>query len=66
MSDNKKKFDVNAIVQEVGKFTRKVNSVSKFLDYAAEEVMPKLFKENLEKANKDLHKQIGYIIKHLI
>ena len=23
-------------------------------------------KENLEKASKDLHKQIGYIIKHLI
>ena len=37
--------DFQKIVQEIGKFTQKINSLGKAVDFLHEEVTPKVFKE---------------------
>ena len=38
--------DIEEVVEQVGKFQRKVDSLSKAVDYLTDEVMPDLFKEH--------------------
>ncbi len=58
--------DIEEVVEQVGKFQRKVDSLSKAVDYLTDEVMPDLFKENLEKAYKNTQKAVDHIIKYLL
>lgn len=44
MSESKN-MDLQKIVQEIGKFTQKINSLGKAVDFLHEELTPKVFKE---------------------
>jgi hypothetical protein len=62
----KKAFDFNAIMQQVGKAVREVNSLSKIVDKVLVDLMPKLYKEKVDEAYTDTNKALGYIIRHII
>ena len=58
--------EISKIISDVGSETRKFSKLSEFVDYTLEEMMPKLFGENIEDAYKNSKKQIDYFMRHLI
>jgi hypothetical protein len=64
--ESSNKLNFNTILQEVGKFTRKVNSLSKILDFTIEEVIPKIFKEKTDDVLKITKGQLDYFLAHFI
>ena len=61
-----KSFDLQEIVQEVGKFTRKVDKLSKAVDYVTVELMPQVFGDKINDAYRQTRKSLDYIMRHLI
>jgi hypothetical protein len=59
-----KKVNFNKIVQDVVVFSRKVNTLGKFLDFTLGEVMPKVF-DNVEEVYASSKKQLDYFFRHL-
>ena len=47
------------IMGEIMNFSRKVNKLSKAVDYVVEEVIPAIFKENTDKVYQILWKEIN-------
>jgi hypothetical protein len=67
-SDAKKDsgFDITTVVQEVGKFTRKVDSLSKAVDYVAMELMPQIFGDKVDEVYRSTRKTMDYFIKFFL
>lgn len=65
-SSEKKGFDMQNFIQQVGKFTQKVNSLSKAVDFTLYEMMPKIFKDKIGEAYEASKKQLDFIMAHLI
>ena len=67
MSEVKDSINVKKIAQEAVMFSRKVNSLSKAVDFVIEEAMPAVFKEkNIEKVYRQYKKQLDYFMRHLV
>ena len=67
MAEKSKPVDVKKVAQEAVKFSRKVNTLSKAVDFVIEEAMPAVFKEeNIEKVYRQYKKQLDYFMRHLV
>ena len=71
MSDNKggkrTNIEFKEVVREFGKFSRKVNTLSKAVDFVIEEAMPTIFKdENIEKVYEQYKKQLDFFMRHIV
>ncbi|UYP46615.1 hypothetical protein NEF87_002900 [Candidatus Lokiarchaeum ossiferum] len=64
--NKKTKVDYSKIIQNIGSNLKNFDKLSKIIDYSIEEVMPKLFGKNIEKAYENSKKQIDYFMRHLI
>ncbi len=64
--DSEKKKDYSKLVQNFSENIRNLDSLSKLIDYSIEEVMPKMFGKNIEKAYENSKKHIDYFMRHLI
>lgn len=64
--EKKNKVDYSKIIQNIGSNVKNLDKLSKIIDYSIEEIMPKLFGKNIEKAYENSKKQIDYFMRHLI
>jgi anaerobic glycerol-3-phosphate dehydrogenase len=61
-----KSLDLQEVVQEIGKFTRKVDKLSKAVDYVTVELMPQVFGNKINDVYRQTRKSLDYIMRHLI
>ena len=61
-----KSLNFEDIAKEVVLFSRKVNTLSKSMDFAIEEVMPKIFKDNIEEVYQNAKKSLDFFMRHII
>ena len=60
-------FDLTTLTQEVGKFTRKINSLSKAVDYLSTELLPQVVGETkVDEVYRNTKKGLDYFMRHLI
>ena len=65
MSENIEKEAKKDPMQEIMKFSRKVNTLSKFVDYVANELIPTVFRNNVVDVYRNSSKLIDNIIRNL-
>jgi hypothetical protein len=65
-SEPKKSKDISAVMTDFMKFTRKINTLGKAVDYMLVDIMPKLFKDNIKKAYALSKKQLDFFMAHII
>jgi hypothetical protein len=65
-SESKSPKDFNAVITEVMKFTRKVNTLGKAVDYVVVDLMPKIFRDQIEKAYEISKKQLDFFMGHVL
>jgi hypothetical protein len=58
-------FDLSNMVQEIGKFTRNFNTLSKIVDYISLDLMPKMFGDNVDEVYRQTKKNIDNFIRYL-
>ena len=54
------------ILDELGRVIKREESISTFIDFTLEEVLPAIFKEKVEIAYKSNKKQVDYVSRHII
>jgi len=59
-------FSVSEMISDIKKNRKKIEKLSKFVDYVVEEAMPKVFGKNIEKAYEYSKKTADFIMRHLI
>ena len=60
------KINYSKIIQNIASNVKNLDKLSKIIDYSMEEIMPKVFGKNIEKAYENSKKQIDYFMRHLI
>ena len=69
MSEEEKKdidFSISEMISDIKKNKKKMEKLSKFVDYVVEEAMPKVFGKNIEKAYENSKKTADFIMRHII
>lgn len=59
-------FSLSEVISDAKKNRKKIDKLSKFVDYVVEEAMPKVFTENIEKAYENSKKTADFIMRHII
>ena len=59
-------FSVSDMVSDIKKNKKKMDKLSKFVDYVVEEAMPKVFGKNIEKAYENSKRTADFIMRHII
>ena len=58
-------YSVSNMITDI-KNKKKMDKLSKIVDYVVEEAMPKIFGENIEKAYENSKKTADFIMRHII
>lgn len=59
-------FSLSEVISDIKKNRKKIDKLSKFVDYVVEEAMPKVFGKNIEKAYENSKKTADFIMRHII
>jgi len=57
---------VSDMISDIKKNRKKIDKLSKLVDYVVEEAMPKVFGKNIEKAYENSKKTADFIMRHII
>ena len=64
--EKKSDFSISDIISDFKNNKKKMDKLSKFVDYVVEEAMPKLFGKDIEKAYENSKKTADFIMRHII
>ncbi len=59
-------FSASDMISDIKKNRKKIDKLSKLVDYVVEEAMPKVFGKNIEKAYENSKKTADFIMRHII
>ncbi len=63
---NDKDFSFSEMISEINLKRKKIDKLSKFVDFVIEDAMPKFFGKNIEQAYENSKKTADFIMRHLI
>ena len=66
IEEKKSDYSVSDMISDIKKNKKKLDKLSKLVDYVVEEAMPKVFGENIEKAYENSKKTADFIMRHII
>jgi len=66
VKEKKIDFSISDMIVDFKNHKKKIDKLSKFVDYVVEEAMPKVFGENIEKAYENSKKTADFIMRHII
>ena len=59
-------FSLSEMISDIKENRKKIDKLSKVVDYVVEEAMPKIFGKNIEKAYENSKKTADFIMRHII
>ena len=66
IEEKKSVYSVSDMISDIKKNKKKLDKLSKVVDYVVEEAMPKVFGKNIEKAYENSKKTADFIMRHII